>query len=477
MATHEPNNFLAGVIEGFYGPPWTQAERFELFDWMAAWGLNTYFYAPKDDLNQRAIWRELYSGAETEALGQLIQACQQRRLRFVYALSPGLDIRYAHPTELDQLKRRFEQMLTLGCQNFSLLFDDIPDRMDPEDNQRFGSFASAQCHVVNALFRWTRERCPAARFLFCPTPYCGRMAEAKLGGEGYLAAVGRELLPEIDVCWTGPEIIAREITVAHVQELQTVLRRKPLIWDNLHANDYDGRRFFCGPYSGRPPELRSEVSGLLSNPNTEFPFNFVPLRTLAEFVQCRGTWDARQAYLAAMREWLPHFATSGQPLALEDLILLGDCYYLPHEDGAEASALFERGRDLVAGNPATWGGEAAAFRQQIARLREFCFRLTELRHRPLFYALNRRVWELREELDLLDRYVAFKSTSENETTAYHPDSHLPGTYRGGLVARLQRLLQPQTDGTIAPTAQVSDRFSPPLVPRKRRKSASDDLPF
>src|SRR2546428_9329840 len=45
--------FLAGVIEGFYGQPWSQPERLELFDWMAAWGLNCYLYAPKDDLKQR----------------------------------------------------------------------------------------------------------------------------------------------------------------------------------------------------------------------------------------------------------------------------------------------------------------------------------------------------------------------------------------------------------------------------------------
>src|SRR6185369_9910413 len=116
-----------------------------------------------------------------------------------------------------------------------------------------------------------------------------RMAERKLGGENYLATLGRELLPEIDVFWTGPEIISREITVAHVQELRTVLRRKPLIWDNLHANDYDVRRCYCGPYAGRPPELRNAVNGLLANPNCEFALNYVPLRSLAEFVNNGAT--------------------------------------------------------------------------------------------------------------------------------------------------------------------------------------------
>src|SRR5262249_4653759 len=149
-------------------------------------------------------------------------------------------------------------------------------------------------------------------------------------------------------------------------------------------------RFFCGPYAGRAPELRGGVSGLLSNPNNEFPLNYVPLRTLGEFVRLApaAKWDAREAYLSAMREWLPRFRTIGQPLALEDLILVGDCYYLPHEEGPEAEALYQSARTLVAGNPGQMSNEVAAFRQRAARLREFCVRMTELRHRPLFYALS-----------------------------------------------------------------------------------------
>ena len=238
---------LSGVIEGFYGQPWTPFERMELFDWMAAWGLNTYVYAPKDDLHHRALWREPYAAPDAERLRQLIDACCARGIRFVYGLSPGLDIHYGRETELNLLRERLEQMMALGCADFSLLFDDIPDDMDAGDRERWGSFASAQCHVANALFTWLRARHPAGRFLFCPTAYCGRMVAAKLGGEDYLPTVGRELLPGIDVFWTGPDIVSREITVAHAREMAALLRRKPLIWDNLHANDYDGRRFFCGP--------------------------------------------------------------------------------------------------------------------------------------------------------------------------------------------------------------------------------------
>lgn len=445
------SDFLAGVIEGFYGRPWSQAERFELFDQMSRWKLNTYLYAPKDDLKHRAIWREPYTTAEARDLSQLIRRSKHRHVRFIYALSPGLDIRYSKKSDTEQIKKRFGQMQKLGCEHFALLFDDIPDRLDETDIKQWGSLAAAQCHVTNTLFRWARERHPTARFLFCPTPYCSRMVERGVGGKGYLETIGSELLREIDVFWTGPEIISREITVSHIRELRTVLRRKPLIWDNLHANDYDGRRFFCGPYAGRPLELRTEVSGLLSNPNCEFPLNYIPLRTLGHFVNGRGPWNPRKAYLSAMREWSRHFATVARAFHLDDLVLFGDCYYLPHEEGPEAEALFQRAKTVLAAGPARAGEkDGAAFRQTAARLQDICVRMADLRERPLFYALSRRIWELREEMDLLQQYVE----ASQRSAAPSLTSHLPATYRGGFVARLQQLLVQRRDGTFTPADRI-----------------------
>jgi protein O-GlcNAcase/histone acetyltransferase len=256
--------------------------------------------------------------------------------------------------------------------------------------------------------------------------------------------------PWIDVLWTGPEIISREINVAHIEQVTAWLLRKPLIWDNLHANDYDGRRFYCGPYAGRPPELRSRVSGLLANPNNEFPLNYVPLRTLAEFVHGTGNWDPRAAYLSAMRGWHSQFGTVGESLALEDLILLGDCYYLPYEEGPEAANLIRSLETLLARQPDQWGASADAFRQLVRRLLQVCARVSDLRDRSLFYALSRRTWELREEMDLLDKHVRVMSAA-GPGGRFSSDFHLPQTYRGGIVAQLQRLLVQQPDGTFAPS--------------------------
>lgn len=455
MPTSDSSVFLAGVIEGFYGQPWSLTERLRLFEWMERWGLNTYFYCLKDDWKNRAIWREAYTPAELERLGELVQACRMRGVDFLYGLSPGLDIRYSSESDAGRLRHRFEQMLGVGCGHFALLFDDIPDRIEASDLSRWGSLASAQCGVTNALLAWTRERKPEARFLFCPTPYCSRMVASGLGGAGYLETVGRELNPAIEVLWTGPEIISPEIGVAHVQALSTVLRRKPVIWDNLHANDYDGRRFFCGPYSGRAPGLKQAVNGILTNPNCEFALNYVPLRTFAGFLQTTEGWDPRGAYLSAMVEWLGEFGTCGRPFTVEELVLFGDCYYLPYEEGAEAARLLHQVDGLLGRDPGTWGEDAVEVRQRIVRLRDVCARMAELQDRPLFYALWRRVWELREEMDLLDRYLGVRSQSPSPEVPCFSDFHRPGTYRGGMVAKLQRRLLQTPDGHFVPGTSLS----------------------
>ena len=156
----QPGEFISGVIEGFYGEPWKPAERVQLFHRMAAWGLNTYLYAPKDDLKHRALWREPYTAPEAAAMEDLIRAAEERGIRFVYALSPGLDIRYTNPVDEEALRRRFEQLLDLGVRHFALLFDDIPDRMHEEDLRRWASLAAAQCGISNKLVEWTRQRSP-----------------------------------------------------------------------------------------------------------------------------------------------------------------------------------------------------------------------------------------------------------------------------------------------------------------------------
>ncbi|XP_019868330.1 protein O-GlcNAcase isoform X2 [Aethina tumida] len=275
-------NFICGVVEGFYGRPWTTEQRKDLFQKMKKWGMNSYVYAPKDDYKHRAYWRELYTVEEAEHLTGLIQAAKDQNITFYYALSPGLDITYSSSKEITSLKRKLEQVSQFGCQAFALLFDDIEPEMSEADKEIFQSFAQAQVSVTNEIYQHLGQ----PKFLVCPTQYCSTRAVPNVPNSEYLNTLGSKLAQEIDIMWTGNKVISRLLTKENVQEISEVLRRPPIIWDNLHANDYDQKRVFLGPYSGRSPDLIPKLRGVFTNPNCEYGANFVAIHTLAQWSRC-----------------------------------------------------------------------------------------------------------------------------------------------------------------------------------------------
>ena len=95
--------------------------------------------------------------------------------------------------------------------------------------------------------------------------------------------------------------------MASIEELSEVLKRPPVIWDNLHANDYDQRRLFLGPYDGRSVSLLPKMRGILTNPNCEYGANYIPIHTLAQWKKCadmltKKPSPSRQAMLLELEE-------------------------------------------------------------------------------------------------------------------------------------------------------------------------------
>jgi protein O-GlcNAcase/histone acetyltransferase len=359
-----------------------------------------------------------------------------------------LDIRFSDETDRNRIKLRIDQLRKVGVRHFALLFDDLPGHMGDIDRSAFDSLAVAQCDVTNAIFAWVREQFADARFLFCPTPYCDRMDRKQLGGAGYLDEIGRLLSPQIDVLWTGPEIVSAEIPVESIERLSRRIRRPPLIWDNLFANDYDFHRVCCGPYSGRPVDLRRAVRGILINPNNEYPFNFIPLRTFSAFLHCEEEWKPREAFLSAVEQWFPCFETVLQPLSLSDLVLLADCFYLPHSEGPEAERLFALIGRLLTEPTESWGNAYAEFLDANTRIQTQFDRLTELRDRTLFDAWSPYAWQLKEEFQIINAILAQKKAGRDIVDGIELDECLPGTFRGGTLVRLEQFVTMDDQGKV-----------------------------
>lgn len=172
-------------------------------------------------------------------------------------------------------------MQKLGCVAFALLFDDIDPQLHGADLDAFSSFGDAQVEITNNVHK--HLGCPS--FLFCPTEYCGTRAIPSVETSDYLITLGNKLNPKINIMWTGPKVVSKVISTQTIETLTNVLKRKPVIWDNIHANDYDQRRVFLGPYDGRPVELIPLLNGVLTNPNCEFESNFIAVHTLSSWLK------------------------------------------------------------------------------------------------------------------------------------------------------------------------------------------------
>uniref|UniRef100_A0A3Q3WAS9 Protein O-GlcNAcase n=1 Tax=Mola mola TaxID=94237 RepID=A0A3Q3WAS9_MOLML len=271
--------FISGVVEGFYGRPWTMEQRKELFRRQQRWGLNTYLYAPKDDYKHRMFWRELYSVEEAEQLMTLIGASQEHGIEFIYAISPGLDITFSNQKEVSALKRKLDQVSHFGCKSFALLFDDIDHNMCPADKEVFSSFAHAQVSITNEIYQYLGE---PETFLFCPTgTYTFYIRINHTFTQLFYLTIYSLFVYGYVYFSAGPKVVSKDITVESIEEVSKILRRAPVIWDNIHANDYDQKRLFLGPYKGRSTELIPRLKGVLTNPNCEFESNFVAIHTLA----------------------------------------------------------------------------------------------------------------------------------------------------------------------------------------------------
>jgi hypothetical protein len=432
---------LSGVIEGFYGRDWRRSERLAVFDWIRDAGMNTFIYGPKDDVHVRARWRTPYDPAMLAALADLRAQAMERGLGFHVALAPCLDVTYSDPSDRAALMARIDQLTGIGVTGFVLLFDDIPSVMPEADHEHFASFAAAQASLSNAVVAHLAGS--GASILFCPTEYCGRMAGGNPETSAYLQVLGADLDPSVGIFWTGPEIVSETIDAEGLESVGRALRRKPVIWDNFHANDYDIRRVYAGPLGGRDPGILSLVDGWITNPNNQAEANFVAVRTTGQFLN--GAIDLE----AALADWQARFVlaySNGERVPLDAVRLLSDLFYQPFAQGPQSRTMLDDIWSMLAvrrPDPAT-----AEWREGLARARQFKSRInalftlmTEIENRDLFHAFHGYLWEAQEEIGHLVKYLNWLDGRPPEDAEFPAADLIHNFYRRGFGVSVQEILR------------------------------------
>lgn len=280
---------IRGLIEGFYGPPWTHAERLDLIAFCGAEGLDTWVHAPKDDPYHRKLWRDPYPDEELERLAALVRACAEHGVEFAYALAPGLDVRYADPGELDAAVRKCDQLKSVGVRTFQLLWDDI-EHEGPES-------ARAQAQFTNHFRARVLDGAP---IVTCPCGYAG------VGPTPYRAAFGGGLEEGTIVYWTGPAVVSDEITRDQLDGAAEAFGHELLIWDNYPVNDFAPEKLFLGPLRRRDPALfEGRCVGLIANAMLQAVPSKLPLATVADFLRDPEGYDPEASFVRALRTYGP----------------------------------------------------------------------------------------------------------------------------------------------------------------------------
>ncbi len=263
MIHKEHSSTIRGYIEGYYGKLFSWDERSAIVQSLASLNLNTYCYAPKEDLQHRFKWREPHTHHWHEAFSDLCKTADNKSVAIVAGIAPGLDFNFSTDSDFDRLHHKSQQYLDSGAKNILLLWDDIDDDFTADLSISEGT---AHAQTVNRLSSrldqavWTVPRVYAAEI------------ENK---NNYLRDFFTELAPQHTVLLCGNAIVASKIQPTDLSQLSHTtpttestesLKHQTVVWDNFYANDYCPRRLFIGPWTGR-----EEVNDFLINP-TGMPF-------------------------------------------------------------------------------------------------------------------------------------------------------------------------------------------------------------
>lgn len=269
-----------GYIEGFYGKTWCDEKRRSVMELMAKYGMNTFYYAPKDDAYHREKWREEYPEDELCALKNLFETAQSNYLDFYWCIGPGLTYHYSSQKDFDLLINKIKSVYKLGVKNFGLLLDDIPwDFQYEDDKAAFDGIVDAHIKLINDTYKALNEFDSSICLTVCPTQYSGDE------NGYYISKFGQRIPNDVSLFWTGEEICSRVLTVRESDELFRSTGHKPLFWDNYPVNDCEMfQEMHLGAIKGRDVELYKACEGLISNVMEYAECSKIPLMTIADYL-------------------------------------------------------------------------------------------------------------------------------------------------------------------------------------------------
>jgi len=244
-----------GIIEGYYGVPYSAEVSQDLFRFMARYKMNMYMYGAKSDPYHSQKWADPYPTsitAEQKKLGYLSQrmlrditnTAHQCKVNFIWAIHPGSAFTNSgNTTVVSKIMTKFQNMYRLGVRQFGLCVDDVSIPTD-EVTQRLN--ASRVTELQNLIDqKWNKEGAAPEDTVkplnVVPQIYNFNQSTAENRQKFYAALAGTPA--KVDVYITGQ----KTWTVPNTSDLQTgknYMGREVSWWWNYPCNDQDVTKLF-----------------------------------------------------------------------------------------------------------------------------------------------------------------------------------------------------------------------------------------
>ena len=292
-----PSIRYRGVVEGFYGTPWSHAARLRQLRFYGENKMNTYIYGPKDDpYHSSPNWRLPYPEKEAAQLQELVKVAKENEVDFVWAIHPGQDIKW-NQEDRDLLLAKFEKMYALGVRSFAVFFDDISGE---------GTNPAKQAELLNYIDEYFGKAKPdVTPLVMCPTEYNKSWSDP---AKGYLTTLGDKLNPSIQIMWTGDRVIS-DITKEGIAWINERIKRPAYIWWNFPVSDYVRDHLLMGPVYGNDTQIADQMSGFVTNPMEHAEASKIAIYGVASYAWNSEKYDSDKTWKDAIRNILPGCAT------------------------------------------------------------------------------------------------------------------------------------------------------------------------
>ncbi|MDE6452125.1 MAG: beta-N-acetylglucosaminidase domain-containing protein, partial [Odoribacter sp.] len=282
-----------GVVEGFYGTPWSHEARLRQLKFYGENKMNTYIYGPKDDpFHSCPNWRKPYPEKEAAQIRELTEVARENAVDFVWAIHPGQDIRW-NDEDRNLLLAKFESMYRLGVRAFAIFFDDISGE---------GTHPERQADLLNYLDNYfVKSKGDVNPLIMCPTEYNKSWSDP---AKGYLTTLGTKLNPGIQIMWTGDRVIS-DITEAGLAWVNEKIKRPAYIWWNFPVSDYVRDHLLMGAVYGLDTHIGQEMSGFVTNPMEHAEASKIAIFSVADYTWNPGKYNSQDSWKAAIKTVLP----------------------------------------------------------------------------------------------------------------------------------------------------------------------------